>query len=106
MTSLPREGSTSSAANASASPLSGESGRPAPVVSPADAVDAGDQRQPAGARVVPAGRSGAYLGELPALIEAIGAGQLEIATRAVPLRAVEAAWSVPDVPGERPVIIP
>jgi NADPH:quinone reductase-like Zn-dependent oxidoreductase len=47
-----------------------------------------------------------YLGELPALIEAIGAGQLQIATRAVPLRDVEAAWSVPDGPGERTVIIP
>ena len=48
----------------------------------------------------------AYLAELPALVGAIGAGQLPIATRAVPLRDVEAAWSVPDVPGERTVIIP
>jgi NADPH:quinone reductase-like Zn-dependent oxidoreductase len=48
----------------------------------------------------------AYLGELPALIEAIGVGRLRIATRAVPLRDVEAAWGAPDVPGERTVVVP
>jgi NADPH:quinone reductase-like Zn-dependent oxidoreductase len=48
----------------------------------------------------------AYLGELPALIEAISAGRLRIAARAVPLRDIEAAWAAPDVPGERTVIVP
>ncbi|MGP0032905.1 MAG: zinc-binding dehydrogenase [Acidimicrobiales bacterium] len=47
-----------------------------------------------------------YLGELPSLIEELGAGRLQIATRTVPLRDVESAWTAPDVPGERIVIVP
>ncbi len=47
-----------------------------------------------------------YLAELPSLIEEIGSGSLRITARAVPLRDVESAWSLPDVPGERTVIVP
>jgi NADPH:quinone reductase-like Zn-dependent oxidoreductase len=47
-----------------------------------------------------------YLDELPSLIEEIGRGILRIAARAVPLRDVEAAWSLPDIPGQRTVIVP
>src|SRR5580704_802500 len=48
----------------------------------------------------------AYLEELPSLIDEINAGNLRIATRTVALRDVESAWTTPDVPGERTVIIP
>jgi NADPH:quinone reductase-like Zn-dependent oxidoreductase len=48
----------------------------------------------------------AYLAELPSLVEAINSGKLDIATRAVALRDVELAWTAPDVPGERTVIVP
>jgi NADPH:quinone reductase-like Zn-dependent oxidoreductase len=48
----------------------------------------------------------AYLAELPSLIDEINAGNLRIATRTVALRDVESAWTTPDVPGERTVIIP
>jgi NADPH:quinone reductase-like Zn-dependent oxidoreductase len=47
-----------------------------------------------------------YLGELPSLIAEIGSGKLNIATRSVPLRDVERAWTALDVPGERTVIVP
>jgi hypothetical protein len=47
-----------------------------------------------------------YLAELPSLIEEIGSGTLRITARAVSLRDVESAWSSPDVPGERTVIVP
>jgi len=47
-----------------------------------------------------------YLAELPSLIEEIGSGTLRITARAVPLRDVEAAWSRPEVPGVRTVIVP
>jgi NADPH:quinone reductase-like Zn-dependent oxidoreductase len=46
-----------------------------------------------------------YLAELPALIDEIDSGALRIATRSVALRDVEAAWTGPDVPGERTVIV-
>jgi NADPH:quinone reductase-like Zn-dependent oxidoreductase len=48
----------------------------------------------------------AYLAELPSLIEEISAGTLRITPRTVPLSDVESAWGVPDVPGERIVIVP
>jgi hypothetical protein len=48
----------------------------------------------------------AYLAELPALIEEIDAGTLEITTRPVPLSDVEAVWGTPDAPGVRVVLIP
>jgi hypothetical protein len=47
-----------------------------------------------------------YLAELPSLIEEIDAGTLMIRTRTVPLREVESVWRLPDVPGERTVIVP
>jgi hypothetical protein len=40
------------------------------------------------------------------LIEEIDAGQLTMAARVVPLRDVEAAWTGPEVPGERLVFVP
>jgi hypothetical protein len=49
---------------------------------------------------------GADLAELPSLIEEIDAGRLTIRTRTVPLREVESVWRLPDVPGERTVIVP
>jgi NADPH:quinone reductase-like Zn-dependent oxidoreductase len=47
-----------------------------------------------------------YLAELPSLIEEIDAGTLRIIARTVALREVETAWTTPDVPGERTVIVP
>jgi NADPH:quinone reductase-like Zn-dependent oxidoreductase len=47
-----------------------------------------------------------YLAELPALIDEIGAGGLDITARPVPLHDVEAAWATPDRPGQRTVIVP
>jgi NADPH:quinone reductase-like Zn-dependent oxidoreductase len=47
-----------------------------------------------------------YVAELPSLVEAIEAGTLMVAPRAVPLRDVEAAWRAPSVPGERVVLVP
>jgi NADPH:quinone reductase-like Zn-dependent oxidoreductase len=47
-----------------------------------------------------------YLAELPSLIEEIRSGRLQIAVRPVPLRDVESAFTAPDVPGERTVIVP
>jgi NADPH:quinone reductase-like Zn-dependent oxidoreductase len=45
-----------------------------------------------------------YLAELPSLIDAISAGDLTIPTQTAPLAEVEAAWTAPDVPGQRLVI--
>jgi NADPH:quinone reductase-like Zn-dependent oxidoreductase len=47
-----------------------------------------------------------YLAELPSLIDEIASGALQITPRAVSLRDVESAWTRPDVPGERTVIVP
>jgi NADPH:quinone reductase-like Zn-dependent oxidoreductase len=47
-----------------------------------------------------------YLAELPALIDEINSGTLRITPRTVSLRDVEAAWTRPDVSGERIVIVP
>jgi hypothetical protein len=49
---------------------------------------------------------GAYLAELPSLVEAIGSGALEVSVRPVPLADVEAAWNAPEVAGLRTVLIP
>jgi hypothetical protein len=49
---------------------------------------------------------GAYLAELPSLVEAIGSGALEVSARPVPLADVEAAWNTPEVAGLRTVLIP
>ena len=48
----------------------------------------------------------AYLAELPALIDEIGRGTIEIAPRPVPLSDVEQAWAHQDAPGERTVLLP
>jgi NADPH:quinone reductase-like Zn-dependent oxidoreductase len=47
-----------------------------------------------------------YLAELPSLIVEINSGTLQITARTVSLRDVESAWSLPDVPGERTVVVP
>jgi NADPH:quinone reductase-like Zn-dependent oxidoreductase len=48
----------------------------------------------------------AYLAELPSLIDEITAGGLGVATRAVPLAEVESAWTAPESPGVRTVLVP
>ena len=48
----------------------------------------------------------AYLAELPSLVAEIDAGTIAVSPRPVPLADVEAAWTAPDVPGQRTVIIP
>jgi NADPH:quinone reductase-like Zn-dependent oxidoreductase len=47
-----------------------------------------------------------YIAELPALIDEIDAGRLEVKARSVPLANVEAIWDTPEVPGVRTVLIP
>jgi NADPH:quinone reductase-like Zn-dependent oxidoreductase len=49
---------------------------------------------------------GAYVAELPSLIEEIASGSLQITARTVALREVETAWTAPEIPGERTVIVP
>ena len=48
----------------------------------------------------------AYLAELPALVEEIGAGTIAVTTRTAPLAEVEAIWARPDTPGVRTVLVP
>jgi NADPH:quinone reductase-like Zn-dependent oxidoreductase len=48
----------------------------------------------------------AYLAELPALIDEIDAGTIEVNARAVPLAQVELTWNAPEVPGVRTVLVP
>ncbi len=47
-----------------------------------------------------------YLAELPSLIEEIDAGTIDIEVRPVELADVESAWTAPEVPGLRTVLIP
>lgn len=47
-----------------------------------------------------------YLAELPALIDEIGSGIIDIKAHSIPLADVEAAWVSPAAPGERVVLIP
>jgi hypothetical protein len=47
-----------------------------------------------------------YLAELPSLIDEIEGGGLAVTTRAVPLTDVETAWTEPEVPGVRTVLVP
>ncbi|MBE7190134.1 MAG: zinc-binding alcohol dehydrogenase family protein, partial [Jatrophihabitans endophyticus] len=47
-----------------------------------------------------------YLGELPALVAEITAGTFSITPRPRPLAEVTEAWSHPDAPGERTVLVP
>jgi NADPH:quinone reductase-like Zn-dependent oxidoreductase len=48
----------------------------------------------------------AYLAELPALVEEIGAGTIAVNARSVPLAEVEITWNTPEAPGIRTVLIP
>jgi NADPH:quinone reductase-like Zn-dependent oxidoreductase len=48
----------------------------------------------------------AYLAELPALVDELDAGRLEVTVHRLPLAEVEAAWSAPEVPGRRTVFVP
>ena len=48
----------------------------------------------------------AYLAELPSLIDEIDNGGLVVKAQAVPLDEVETAWTAPEVPGVRTVLVP
>ena len=48
----------------------------------------------------------AYLAELPSLIDEIDNGGLVVKAQAVPLAEVETAWTAPEVPGMRTVLVP
>jgi hypothetical protein len=48
----------------------------------------------------------AYLAELPALVDELHAGRLEVTVHQVPLAQVESAWTAPEVPGRRTVFVP
>jgi NADPH:quinone reductase-like Zn-dependent oxidoreductase len=48
----------------------------------------------------------AYLAELPSLVDEIGAGTIAVDPVRRPLAEVEAAWSTPDEPGTRTVLVP
>ena len=47
-----------------------------------------------------------YLAELPPLISEISAGRITVTTSTVPLAEVEQAWTCPETPGERTVLVP
>jgi NADPH:quinone reductase-like Zn-dependent oxidoreductase len=47
-----------------------------------------------------------YLAELPSLVAEIDAGTITVDARPVPLAEVEAAWTAPELPGLRTVLIP
>ena len=49
---------------------------------------------------------GAYLAELPALVDEIDAGRLSLVAESVALSEVERVWTQPDVPGRRTVFVP
>jgi NADPH:quinone reductase-like Zn-dependent oxidoreductase len=49
---------------------------------------------------------GAYLAELPSLIDEIDAGTIAVAARTAPLADVESIWTTPDAPGVRTVLLP
>jgi NADPH:quinone reductase-like Zn-dependent oxidoreductase len=48
----------------------------------------------------------AYLAELPSLVDEIDAGTIAVHPNAIPLADVESAWSRPDAPGTRTVLVP
>jgi NADPH:quinone reductase-like Zn-dependent oxidoreductase len=48
----------------------------------------------------------AYLAELPSLVDEIDAGTIAVNPNPVPLADVEEAWSRPDAPGTRTVLVP
>jgi NADPH:quinone reductase-like Zn-dependent oxidoreductase len=47
-----------------------------------------------------------YLAELPSLVEQIHSGAIEVNVNSQPLTDVETIWLLPDVPGERIVLVP
>lgn len=47
-----------------------------------------------------------YRAELPALIDEIDSGGITVQTRTVPLAQVETAWTAPEIPGVRTVLLP
>jgi NADPH:quinone reductase-like Zn-dependent oxidoreductase len=47
----------------------------------------------------------AYLEELPALVDEIDHGEIAVTARTFPLAEVESAWSAPEVPGVRTVLV-
>jgi NADPH:quinone reductase-like Zn-dependent oxidoreductase len=47
-----------------------------------------------------------YRAELPSLVDAIGAGTIAVSAVTMPLAEVEAAWTRPQAPGERIVLVP
>jgi NADPH:quinone reductase-like Zn-dependent oxidoreductase len=49
---------------------------------------------------------GAYVAELPSLVDEIGTGTITVRTNSVPLAKVEAIWTQPSPPGERTVLVP
>jgi NADPH:quinone reductase-like Zn-dependent oxidoreductase len=50
--------------------------------------------------------TGDYLAELPSLVEEIDAGTIAVHPSPVPLAEVESAWSRPEAPGTRTVLVP
>ena len=48
----------------------------------------------------------AYLAELPSLVDEIDAGTIAVHPNPVPLAEVESAWSRPEAPGTRTVLVP
>jgi NADPH:quinone reductase-like Zn-dependent oxidoreductase len=50
--------------------------------------------------------TGAYLAELPSLVDEIDSGRISVSVNTMPLAAVEAAWARADTPGERTVLLP
>ena len=48
----------------------------------------------------------AYLAELPSLIGEIGNGGIAVTARPLPLADIETAWTAPEVPGVRTVLVP
>lgn len=47
----------------------------------------------------------AYLAELPALIDELDQGTLQVTTRSIPLSAVREAWTAAEEPGVRTVLV-
>ena len=47
-----------------------------------------------------------YLAELPSLISEISVGRITVTTSTVPLADAEQAWTRPETPGERMVLVP
>jgi NADPH:quinone reductase-like Zn-dependent oxidoreductase len=50
--------------------------------------------------------TGAYLAELPSLIDEISSGRIALTARPEPLADVETVWTAPPIPGVRTVLVP